>query len=213
MNVIDSNSIALQQQANVSRETLDRLMIYPKLLEKWNSRINLVARSTISNAWDRHFVDSAQLWRLRPEFQNWVDIGSGAGFPGLVLAIIAAELAPEAKFHLVESDARKCAFLRTVAREVDVTVNIFCCRIGDLDGIVAEVVSARALAPLIDLLEYSEKILKFDGHCLFLKGHSCDIELTKTANRWNFELDRFPSVTDPQSSVLRLRGIERVGIL
>ena len=104
----------------VSRETIDRLSIYANLLEKWNPRINLVSRSTLDDLWSRHIVDSAQLFELAPvTAKHWVDLGSGGGFPGLVIAILAKELRPELEVVLVESDQRKCAFLRTVSRETN----------------------------------------------------------------------------------------------
>ena len=194
---------------NVSRETFIKISIYQKLLEKWNKSINLVGKSTIENGWERHFLDSAQLWPESTEFECWVDIGSGAGFPGLLIAIIASELRPDAKFHLVESDARKCAFLRNVSRETKVPVKVHNCRIENFHETQADLLTARALAPLDKLLGYAEKILDPAGECLFLKGKDCDRELEQAYMNWDFKLERKPSIVQGDSSVLRIGDIRR----
>lgn len=130
---------------DVSRETMDRLGAYASLLEKWNPKINLVSSSTLANTWHRHLADSAQLWALAPEgAKSWMDIGSGAGFPGLVIAAIAAEKLPDLAVTLVESDRRKSVFLKTVAREMGVTVNVITERIEMLEPQNADILSARA---------------------------------------------------------------------
>jgi len=199
----------LLKYVNVSRETFNKLCIYQKLLEKWNKSINLVGRSTIETCWERHFLDSAQLWPSKWEFDSWVDLGAGAGFPGLVLAIIGAELCPQAEFHLVESDTRKCAFLRNVSRETKVKVKVQNCRIEDLPENKYDVVSARALAPLDKLLKFAEKIISPSGKCLFLKGKNFDRELKDAKLNWEFRLERTQSIIQNESSVLLIGEIQR----
>jgi 16S rRNA (guanine527-N7)-methyltransferase len=160
----------LMSVCTVSRETIDRLEVYAGLLEKWNSTINLVSKNTINQMWKRHFLDSAQLWPHIPsETKTLVDIGSGAGFAGLVLAIIGMEKSPNMKFTLIESDSRKCAFMRNVSREINLDVQIITKRIEEVTDIKADVITARALATVSQLLEYSKNILKDNGVCLFLK--------------------------------------------
>ncbi|GGA18763.1 16S rRNA (guanine(527)-N(7))-methyltransferase RsmG [Neptunicoccus cionae] len=201
---------AVCKHFNVSRETFERLHIYSQALQKWNPTINLVSKSTLDSAAVRHFADSMQLWQHRKEFQSWVDIGSGAGFPGLVLAILAAEQSLGSDFHLVESDARKSAFLRNVSRETGVKVIVHTMRIEDFDAVEADIVSARALAPLSDLLEMSKTFLKKDGICLYLKGQNCQTEIGGASRFWTFEAEQFASETDVNGTVLRVKEIERV---
>ncbi|WP_069298466.1 16S rRNA (guanine(527)-N(7))-methyltransferase RsmG [Neptunicoccus sediminis] len=195
---------------NVSRETKEKLELYQTALLKWNPTINLVSKSTLATAAVRHFADSMQLWQYRKDFKTWVDIGSGAGFPGMVLAIIASEAAPSGQFHFVESDARKSAFLRNVSRETGVTVHVHTQRIEEFDAIQADIVSARALAPLSDLLALSKSFLKKDGICLYLKGQNCQTEIGGASRFWTFEAEQFASETDVNGTVLRVKEIERV---
>ena len=144
-----SDGEAFRRAFDVSRETVERLETHVALLCKWNPRINLVAASTLAEVWTRHVADSAQLWPLRPPGARlWLDLGSGAGFPGLVVAALAAEEAPDLRVRLVESDARKAAFLATVAREADLPAEVLVERWQRLPPQAADVVSARALAPL-----------------------------------------------------------------
>ncbi len=192
-------------KSGVSRETLERLRLYADLLVKWQARINLVGPDTLPDQWSRHFLDSAQLFPLIPaSARRLVDLGSGAGFPGLVLAVMGA---PDV--HLVESDARKCAFLREVARVTDTPVTILNKRIEQVPGLKADVVTARALAPLEKLLVWAEPHLAPGGCCLFLKGRGAEDELTATAKEWNITPRRVPSVTDPAGLVLQLEEVRR----
>ena len=193
---------------NVSRETIDKLKIYQDLLNKWNKSINLVSKTTLQAAAVRHFADSLQLWSLRPQFETWVDIGSGAGFPGMVLAIASEGFG---SFHFVESDARKCAFIRNVSRETSSPVTVHTERIEGFDSVKADVVSARALASIENLFEYTEKILKPDAICLYLKGQNCDSELEEASRSWTYEAEKFASKTDENGTVLRIKDIARVG--
>ena len=201
----------IQTLCDVSRETMGRLQIYADLLEKWNPKINLVSKSTLAEKWQRHFLDSAQLWPHIPmEAQTLVDIGSGAGFAGLVLAIIATEKNPNLKTTLIESDARKCAFMRNVAREVGVSADIQTKRIETADNINADILTARALASVQQLLGHSENILSPSGSCLFLKGEACAIEVSQARESWDFTAIETNSLTHPTGKLLKLTGISRV---
>ena len=185
----------------VSRETWERLEALVALLEKWQRTINLVAPATLNETWTRHVADSLQLVSLAPDARTWVDLGSGAGFPGLV---VAASL-PEAEVHLVESDQRKAAFLREGARAMGVKVKVHADRaekvLGAWSGPV-DVVSARALAPLEKLLFLAEPLLKAGTAGLFLKGRDAAEELTQASAKWNITARMVPSVTESRSSVI-----------
>lgn len=186
--------------ADVSRETLERLKRFGDLLAKWNERVNLVGKSTMADPWRRHMLDSAQLFaRLPPESRRLVDLGSGAGFPGLVLAIMGV---PDV--HLIEANARKCAFLREAARMAEANVTIHDNRIESSPALAADVVTARALAPLPILLKYAEPHLMPNSVCLFLKGISVDKELTEIRKLWNIKENTYPSITNPDGVIVRL---------
>ena len=192
-----------QKATGVSRETLERLVVYEALLRKWQKTINLVGPKTLDEAWSRHFLDSAQLFPLLPESARvLVDLGSGAGFPGLVLAIMGV---PEV--HLIESDVRKGAFLREAARATGAPVTVHSKRIEAVQALQADVLTARALAPLKDLLEWGGRFLTAGGVALFLKGQNVEDELTDSTKYWMMRTERFDSVTDPSGSILRLTGI------
>ncbi len=201
----------IETLCDVSRETMDRLQVYADLLERWNSKINLVSKSTLSEKWQRHFLDSAQIWPHIPkEVKNLVDVGSGAGFAGLVLAIIGAEKRPNLTFTLIESDARKCAFMRNVAREVRISVNVQTARIESVADRNADIMTARALAPVVQLLSYSQNILTSTGVCLFLKGDACGTEVEQARESWDFNAIETASLTHPTGKILTLSGINRV---
>ena len=205
----ETSKLELMRLCDVSRETMDRLEVYSKLLEKWNPAINLVSKTTLKNKWHRHFLDSAQLWQHLPNYaKTLVDIGSGAGFAGLVLAIIALEKKPLLKFILIESDSRKCAFMRNVSREINLDVQIITKRIEEVTDIKADVITARALATVSQLLEYSRNILKDNGVCLFLKGNACCDELKIAKESWVFLSSQSQSITHVTGCVLRLTEIK-----
>jgi 16S rRNA (guanine527-N7)-methyltransferase len=188
---------------NVSRETLDRLCIYVDLLKSWNRRINLVGRNTVGDVWRRHILDSAQLYPLIPaECRSLVDLGSGAGLPGLVLSIFGV-----ANCHLIDSDGRKAAFLREAIRVTNADATVHLARLDRAKAPRADVVTARALGPLTELVEISQRFLKPGGVCLFLKGRSVEEELTELAKRWKIPVERCPSLSDPLGSIIRLEAI------
>jgi 16S rRNA (guanine527-N7)-methyltransferase len=196
---------AFAEATGVSRETLDRLRVFADLLAKWNPRINLVAASTLPDLWRRHLLDSAQLLPLIPPGARRVaDLGTGGGFPGLVLAICGA---PDV--HLVESDQRKCAFLREAARATGTAVAVHAVRAEALHPLDADVVTSRALAPLDRLLEWTAPHLAAGGTALFLKGAKAADELTEAARTWKMRADRIPSRTDPAGAIVRIQDIAR----
>lgn len=191
----------------VSRETEQRLRIYTALLIKWNPTINLISRRDESLVWNRHVLDSLALLTAFPSAPTHaIDLGSGGGFPGIVLAI-----ATDTHFHLVEADQRKAAFLREASRATAAPTTIHPVRIESAIIEPAPVVTARALAPLDRLLTLAAPFLAPGGICLFPKGRTIDGELTAAQTHWHMQAERLPSATDPASTILRVRGISRVG--
>ncbi len=191
--------------ASVSRETSERLAIYAALLVKWNARINLIGRQTEAELWRRHFEDSLQLMPLLPQgLARGIDLGSGAGFPGLVLAI-----ATGVRFDLVEADLRKAAFLREVAAATSAPVGVHAVRIEDAAVLPAGLVTARALAPLPRLLPLIAPSLLPDGIALLPKGAGVDEELTAARAHWHMTVERHASVTDPHGVILRVTEVHR----
>lgn len=202
---------ALGSGRTLSDVGLARLRLFSDLVRKWNPSINIVARSTIEDLWSRHILDSAQLFACaRQDHRLWLDIGSGGGFPGIVIAILAAELTPDMKVALVESDKRKCVFLSEALRQMGLSASIHATRIEALSPQEACVVSARALAPLTALCALAAPHLRSDGICAFLKGANSDAEIEEARGVWRFDLDRTVSVTDSRASVLFLRGLRHV---
>jgi 16S rRNA (guanine527-N7)-methyltransferase len=192
------------RETGVSRETLARLKAYADLLLDWSARHNLVARSTLPDLWRRHFWDSAQLAPLIPETaRTLADMGSGAGFPGLVLAALRPGLAVTCH----ESVAKKCAFLRAVAERMALPVAIENARIEDLPHKAYDVVTARALAPLPLLLSYAKPLTGPNSVCLFLKGQNVGVELTEAHKSWKLEASQVPSQTDPSGAILVVRKL------
>lgn len=199
------------ERFDVSRETLDRLSTFVDLLLIWNRRINLISRGTESTVWHRHVLDSAQLWSLRPATAcHWLDLGSGGGFPGLIVAILAHEQAPELKVTLVESDQRKAAFLGVAARTLDLSVTICAERLEQCPAFAADVLSARALAPLSRLLEMTAKHRQPGGTGLFPKGETVHKEIVEAGRLWRFEHRLHPSVTDPAAAIVEVGALARV---
>ena len=190
---------------SVSRETREKLTIYARLLERWGRRINLVSRATLPDRWRRHFLDSAQLLDLAPPTaRSWIDLGSGGGFPGMVVAILVRERGLPIEMTLVEADGRKCAFLEAVARETDTKVTILPVRIETLQSAPHDVVSARALAPLEALLPLAAPLCAETGICLLPKGRTAVSELTAVEDHWTMTVRSIPSRTDRDGVVLAI---------
>jgi 16S rRNA (guanine527-N7)-methyltransferase len=189
----------------VSRETLARLEAYAELLTRWSARINLVGRDTIADLWRRHILDSTQLRAFVPDrARSMIDLGSGAGLPGLVLAILGVP-----GVELIEADSRKCAFLREASRITETAVTLRPCRIEAVAPHPVDVVTARACAPLDRLLGLAEPFLAPDSECLFLKGERVEEELTLARKRWTMTASLHQSRADPRGVVLRLQQVAR----
>ncbi|HTQ33087.1 MAG TPA: 16S rRNA (guanine(527)-N(7))-methyltransferase RsmG [Stellaceae bacterium] len=189
----------------VSRETMERLEAYAALLLGWSARINLVGRTTLSDVWRRHFLDSAQLLPLLPPLaQSLVDLGSGAGFPGLVLAIVGVP-----GVELIEADSRKAAFLREAARITATDVTVRGCRIEAVAPHAVDVVTARGCAPIDRLLALGERFIGPNTVCVFPKGAHVDEELTEANKAWTMSVERHDSRTDPAGCVLLLHQVIR----
>jgi 16S rRNA (guanine527-N7)-methyltransferase len=196
---------------SVSRETLEILSTYDMLLHKWNPRINLVSPSTLPDLWHRHFTDSAQLLALAPEgARSWVDLGSGGGLPGLVIAILARERRPDLAVTLVESDQRKAVFLRHAATETATPCRILARRVETVPPEIFDIVSARALAPLDKLLDLAAPLIAPGGLGLFPKGAAHECELTAARRHWHIGVRAIPSLTDPESRILLVKEVQRV---
>lgn len=196
----------------VSRETENKLECYLETLIKWNSKINLVSQKTIENAWERHFLDSAQLVKYIPEnTKKVVDIGSGAGFPGVVLATLKGDFNLDFETNLVESDSRKCAFLQEVVRVCDVSkVRIFNSRIEKNKDLNGDVVTARALADLNLLLDYSYNYITKYGKYIFLKTQNIDKELHEAQKSWIFDYSLEPSITDENGAIIIVENLKKI---
>jgi 16S rRNA (guanine527-N7)-methyltransferase len=197
----------------VSRETLARLDEFVSLLAKWQTRTNLVAPASMSHVWTRHVADSLQLLPLAPDARTWIDLGSGGGFPGAAIACALAETAG-ATVHLVESNAKKVAFLREAQRLLKLPVLVHAARIEDVANSVADsadVVTARALAPLDRLLQLAEPLLKTGAQGLFPKGQDVEAELTEASKYWKIDATLVPSKTSPHGRVVVVRRVERRG--
>ena len=194
---------------DVSRETLSALETYAALLTKWQVRINLVAKDSLSDLWRRHFLDSAQLVPLLPPGETPItDLGSGAGFPGLVLAILTGR-----EVHLVDSDQRKGAFLMEAARLTGAKARVHTTRIEAANAWPAEIVTARALASLAQLLDWAEPFVTSSTTCLFLKGAKAEEELTEATRFWTMATERHPSLTDSGGVILKIIQLKRRGNL
>jgi 16S rRNA (guanine527-N7)-methyltransferase len=195
---------AFQAQSGVSQETLARLAAYADLLVDWNARHNLVAKSTLPDLWHRHIWDSAQLAPLIPDrARTLADLGSGAGFPGLVLAA----LRPAIAVTLHEATTKKCAFLQAAAEQMGIGITIQNARMEDLPQQAYDVVTARACAPLPLLLDYASRFTGPTSVCLFLKGQNVGPELTEAAKSWKMIASQVPSQTDPSGAIVTVREL------
>jgi 16S rRNA (guanine527-N7)-methyltransferase len=194
---------------NVSRETNERLETLVRIITRWNATLNLVADTTLADVRRRHIDDSAQILRyMPPDTAKWSDFGSGGGFPGLVVAAIAHEHCPDCRVTLIESDKRKSVFLREAARDMNLSVDVRTGRVEQLDPQRAQVVSARALAPLSTLCGYAQRHLRQDGVALFMKGARYAQEIVDArAQGWSFDVVAHKSMTDGAAAILELRNI------
>ena len=196
----------------VSRETLDRLDRFVAVLLAWQQHTNLIAASTEPTLWTRHVADSLQLLRLAPQARIWVDLGSGGGFPGLVIACALADM-PGARVHLVESSTKKATFLREAVRAAGAPAEVHAVRIQDFVenlAVPVDVVTARALAPLAGLLTATYPLLKAGTLGLFPKGQDVDAELTAAAKCWSIQSSLVPSLTDARAKIVCISGIEKL---
>lgn len=193
----------------VSRETEQRLSILVDELRRWQSVKNLVSSGTLDRIWIRHVADSAQLLDHAPDARRWIDLGSGAGFPGLVLGVLLRDR-PDAQIHLVESNGRKCAFLRHAARVTGANAVVHQARLETVVGRFAgstDVVTARALARLVDLIAWTRPLLQSGAIGLFPKGREAQAELTEAAKSWTFSAQIVPSRTSSDGRILRIKGL------
>ncbi len=200
----EGSTLAFVRSLGVSRETEERLRHYARLLERWTQKVNLVAPTTVDTLWTRHILDSAQLFALAPgKPRLWLDLGAGGGLPGLVCAILAADISPATGFVLVESDRRKCVFLATCLRELALTATILPERIEHLPGQNADVISARALAPLSQLISLAAPHAADGAVCLLPKGARYAEEIGAARHHWRFTVEVHPSITDAAARILR----------
>ena len=198
----------LSAKYNLTDTQSENLQIYVDLLRKWQKKINLVSKSTVKQVWQRHIEDSLQLAPILKQItggerKKLMDMGCGAGFPGLVLAIIDV-----AEISLVESDLRKCLFMKEVARQTDTDVTVVNNRIEKADITDVDIVSARALASLDDLCSYAYPFLANDGKCLFSKGEKADLEIAAARKNWQFDVETVPSQTSSEAQILILSGLK-----
>ena len=195
---------------DVSRETFEKLEAFAHLVKKWNPKINLISKSSVQDLWDRHICDSAQLFHLAPSFGKWVDLGSGGGFPGIVIAILGQGVSANGDVTLVESDQRKCAFLRTAIREIDLSADVIADRIENIPPLAADVISARALADIKTLLIHTKRHLKPGGTAIFPKGETWRKEHKEAQHIWSYSCEAITSATNPAAAILKIKDISRV---
>ncbi len=194
---------------DVSRETFERLETFQGLAVKWNKSINLVSKSTIDDFWTRHIVDSAQIFSIAPhEPRHWADFGSGGGFPGLVLAILYKEFSPKTRFTLVESDKRKSSFLMTAAFQLGLSVEVKSERIEKIEPLSADVISARALAALPDLLAFMDIHASTNAVGLFPKGRTGNEEVDLAKMTWDFDVESYKSKTNPDAQLFKVMNLQ-----
>lgn len=204
--MIDPKTLGL----DVSRETISDLTKFHDLVLKWSSAINLVSKSSIQALWERHIWDSAQIIGYAGNGENWVDIGSGGGFPGVVVAIFAKHEVPERHVTMVESDVRKATFLRTVVRELGLKADVLTARVESCTAFDADVLSARALSDLSGLLPFAEQHLSKSGKALFPKGEMWETELDIARQSWSFAVEAHKSKTNAAAAILEMKDIQRV---
>ena len=193
---------------NVSRETLNGFYEYETLLSKWNEKINLVSKNTLVDIWERHFLDSGQIIKhVEASGKRWVDVGSGAGFPGLVVALLLRDRKIDCDLVLVEKNQKKGFFLNEVIRKLNLSVEVVNGNIDTLEPLNADILTARAFSELNNLIEIAFRHRKKEGICLFLKGENYRIELDKTLNYWFFDYDIVDSLSSSSGKIIRVKKI------
>ena len=193
---------------NVSRETLNGFYEYETLLSKWNKKINLVSKNTLVDIWERHFLDSGQIIKhVEASGKRWVDVGSGAGFPGLVVALLLRDRKIDCDLVLVEKNPKKGFFLNEVIRKLNLSVEVINDNIDTLEPLNADILTARAFSELNNLIEIAFRHRKREGICLFLKGENYRIELDKTLNYWFFDYDIVDSLSSSSGKIIRVKKI------
>ncbi len=196
---------------DVSRETLGRLEALSQRVQQWNSAVNLISKASVAQIWNRHVLDSAQLFFLAPlDARRWVDLGAGGGFPGLVIAILGIESRPEMELVLIESDLRKAVFLKEAIRTLGLSSTVIASRIEDAAPLGADVLSARALAPLQNLCGFAARHMAASGLALFPKGATYAVEVAQARKNWAFDEVQIPSRTEPNTVVLAISGLRHV---
>ena len=205
MSVTDAASFAAATGAPHAQ--MADLEQFRTLLAEWNNRMNLVGPSALEAFWGRHAYDSAQLLKQAPDAETWADLGAGAGFPGLVLAILLKDR-PGARIHLVESMAKRCRFLQAVIDDLALPAQVHNARAESL-SLSVDIVTARACAPVARLLEFAWPYLKKGATGLFLKGQDVDAEVAEATISWDFRAELLPSLSDPSGRILRVKGLRR----
>jgi len=197
-----------QRRTDVSRETLDKFICYCEMLIKWQKSINLVSNSSLEDMWRRHFYDSAQLIDyidIKNKPLKILDLGSGAGFPGLVLSILGA-----GEVHLVEGVGKKCSFMKQIIQKTAIDAIVHNERIEDMAAFPVDLISSRACADLEKLLDLTSRFMTADTQCLFLKGEKAEQELERAAIRWNFTVKKYPSKSEESGMILLLSEIKGI---
>ena len=193
---------------NVSRETLNGFYEYETILSKWNEKINLVSKNTLVDIWERHFLDSGQIIKhVEVSGKRWVDVGSGAGFPGLVVALLLRDRKIDCDLVLVEKNPKKGFFLNEVIRKLNLSVEVVNGNVDTLEPLNADILTARAFSELNNLIEIAFRHRKKAGICLFLKGENYRIELDKTLNYWFFDYDIVDSLSSSSGKIIRVKKI------
>lgn len=205
------NLAAIPDWLDVSRETVARLEQFCALVRKWNPAINLVSKADVASLWQRHVLDSAQIFDLAPQQARiWADLGSGGGFPGIIIAILAAERNAGLRVHLIEADRRKASFLAQAIRQLGLATVLHVERVEKVRALGADVVSARALAPLNALCDLAVTQLSPSGLALFPKGEGVEAELQSCEGKWQMAVERVASRTRPEGVILKISGLRHV---
>jgi 16S rRNA (guanine527-N7)-methyltransferase len=200
-----TDAASFQAAAGATADQMADLEAFRTLLAEWNQVMNLVGPSALAEFWPRHAWDSAQLLQRHPDAITWADLGAGAGFPGIVLAILL-KVRPGAQVHLVESMTKRCRFLTEVVKTLALPATVHNARAEDLRGLKVDAVTARACAPMVRLLGYAQPFLKQGAKGVFLKGQDVEVELTEATKYWKFEADLAPSLSSSTGRIVELKG-------